>query len=53
MRASSEAEDIAQDSFYALWSNLRFYNPIIPSFTNPATLSARTNSFSEVEKRFV
>ena len=53
MRASSEAEDIAQDSFYALWSNLRFYNPIIPSITNPATLSARTNSFSEVEKRFV
>lgn len=28
-------------------------NPIIPSITNPATLSARTNSFSEVEKRFV
>ena len=22
-----EAEDIVQDSFYALWSNLRFYNP--------------------------
>lgn len=28
-------------------------NPIIPAVASPVTLSARTNSFSEVEKRFV